>query len=318
MADRDEELITGEFARARSAEGEETLAIRAEITETRERMGDTIEEIGERLNPRHLKQQVKEDVRDATIGRVENMAHNAADRVKEARRTIAETVRENPIPAALAGIGLGWLYLNSRKHDSHDQYGYGRSGEWRSGGAGYGREMSGGYSGRTTGYGAGYAERGYREGGRFGEREEEGKLEHLRERVSEAGHKVGERASELGHNVAEGASHLGERAQEVASDVAHNVAETTRRQAQRVEDRFYENPLMVGAASLALGLATGMAMPPTRTESKLMGGARDQFMNRVKETAEETTDKVKHVAERVADEAQDTAKEAAREEGLTG
>ncbi len=314
MEDRNEELITGEFAHARSPGGDETLAIRAEITETRERMGDTIEEIGERLNPRHLKQQVKEDVRDATIGRVENMAHNAADRVKETRRTITETVRENPIPAALAGIGLGWLYLNSRKQEKRDSFGYG---DWRSADSGYGRGFSGGYGGRATGYGGGYAERGYREGG-IGGQEEEGKLEHLRERASDAGHKMGERASELGHDIAEGASHLGERTQEIASGVAHSVAETTRHQAQRVEDRFYENPLMVGAASLALGLAAGMAMPPTRTETRLMGEARDQFVDRVKETAEETGEKVKHVAERVADEAGDTAKEAAREEGLTG
>src|SRR3712207_2869243 len=94
---------------------EDPAAIRAEIHETRERMGDTIEQIGERLNPNRLKEQVKENIRDATIGRVETMATNAVERVNETRRTFANTVRENPIPAAMVGIGLGWLIFNQRR-----------------------------------------------------------------------------------------------------------------------------------------------------------------------------------------------------------
>ena len=78
----------------------EVVTIRAEIAETRERLGDTIEEIGERLNPRNIKEQVKENIRDATIGRVENMAHSAVDRVNDTRRNITDTIKENPIPAA--------------------------------------------------------------------------------------------------------------------------------------------------------------------------------------------------------------------------
>src|ERR687886_211968 len=93
-------------------------AIRAEIAETRERLGDTIEEIGERLNPRHIKEQVKQNVREATIGRVENMAHSAVDRVNDTRRTITDTIRDNPIPAALVGVGLGWLIYNGTRQGS--------------------------------------------------------------------------------------------------------------------------------------------------------------------------------------------------------
>src|SRR5918992_5511475 len=95
----------------------ETTIIRAEIRETRERMGETIEEIGERLNPNRLKAQVKEDIREATIGRVENAARNTVERVSEAPRSIANVMRENPIPAAMIGIGLGWLLFNRRERN---------------------------------------------------------------------------------------------------------------------------------------------------------------------------------------------------------
>src|ERR671939_285741 len=117
MAERTDESMRGDerpLGRAEDAADAETAAIRAEIRDTRERMGDTIEEIGERLNPRHLKEQVKHDIREATIGRVENMAQSTADRVSQTRRTITDTVRENPIPAAMIGIGLGWLIWSGR------------------------------------------------------------------------------------------------------------------------------------------------------------------------------------------------------------
>src|SRR3712207_9506325 len=98
MSERDPTIIGNDAPR-----GEDPAVIRAEIHETRERLGDTIEEIGERLNPNRLKEQVKDNIRDATIGRGENMAHQAVERVSATRRTFTNTVREHPIPAALVG-----------------------------------------------------------------------------------------------------------------------------------------------------------------------------------------------------------------------
>src|SRR5919204_2773995 len=103
MAERTDDLPSGddrtimgtEQPAAGSDAESDPAVIRAEIAETRERLGDTIEEIGERLNPRHIKAQVKENVREATIGRVENMAQSAVDRVSDTRRTITDTIKEN-------------------------------------------------------------------------------------------------------------------------------------------------------------------------------------------------------------------------------
>src|SRR6202044_1914303 len=54
----------------------------------------------------------KESIREATLGRVENIATQAGDVMNSTKDTLIETVRRNPIPAALTGIGLAWLLMN--------------------------------------------------------------------------------------------------------------------------------------------------------------------------------------------------------------
>ena len=106
---------------------EDTAAIRADIRDTRDRMSQTLDGIGERLNPQLLKERVREEIRDrkdhlkenireATIGRVENMARSAANTVNATRSSITDTIRDNPLPAAMVAIGLGWLLFNGRRN----------------------------------------------------------------------------------------------------------------------------------------------------------------------------------------------------------
>lgn len=332
MADRQNELTSGERRRIGQPDREpsdtaDTAALRAEIRDTRERMGDTIEAIGEKLNPSHLKQQVKHDIREATIGRVETMAHTAADRVNDTRRTITDTIRENPIPATMVGIGLGWLFWNGRREtNGHDREFYGGSGYDRfDASRGY-AEQEGGYAGSAYGtprggYAQGYAGGQQHEG--VTDRVRHG-AEHARERAHDVKESVRERAQDLGETVSEKAGDLADRAQDTFERVSHGahraantVSYEARRRAHRVEDRFYESPLAIGALTLAVGMAAGMAVPATRREERLMGQARDQFVDKAKHVAEDTKEKVQHVAERVVDEAKATAKESAREEGLT-
>ena len=139
MPERTDDFVPGddiELARNddERSEADNAAELRAEIRETRERMGDSLEQLGERLNPGNIKDRVKQDIRDATIGKVENMAHSAADQLDEARqtigdaqRTVVDVVRDNPIPAAMVGIGLGWIAYNVRQRGSRGSLGYGRS-----------------------------------------------------------------------------------------------------------------------------------------------------------------------------------------------
>jgi ElaB/YqjD/DUF883 family membrane-anchored ribosome-binding protein len=304
---RDEDRPRAESSPGDAVEIEETTVIRAEIVDTRERMSDTLDEIGERLNPHVVKEQVtervKDGIRDATIGRVENMARNTADKVQEARSSIADTIRDNPIPASMIAIGLGWLMWNGRADRSENRY----RGQYRgvspyAGGAyGYGAGATG-YGAGATGTGAAY--RGFEESD-----ESRGTVDRARERASQLGDKAKQRAGDMAHR----AQHAGESVIEGAHDLADTVVDRTKRGAGRVEDTFYENPIAIGAVTVALGIAAGLAAPTTDREVKLMGDARDRLVDRVKDTVEETVDKAEHVAERVVDE----TKTAAREEGLT-
>ena len=83
----------------------EVADIRAEIEETRIEMGGTLNELGDRLEPSHLVEQAKENVREATIGRVEETAKGVTDMVME-------TIKQNPIPSAMAAAGLALLWAN--------------------------------------------------------------------------------------------------------------------------------------------------------------------------------------------------------------
>lgn len=101
----------------------ETAQLRAGIEHTRAEMGTTIDAIQAQLNPEHIAHKVREQVREqfeeaktsvrnATIGKAETLMRDASDTMNEAGYTLNDTIRHNPIPAAMVAIGLGWLFMN--------------------------------------------------------------------------------------------------------------------------------------------------------------------------------------------------------------
>ena len=111
----DVEQLTGDDA-------EEANEIRAEIAQTRINMGGTLNELGDRLEPGNLVNQAKENVYDATVGRVEETAKGMSDMV-------IDTIKRNPIPAAIAGAGLAMLWANrSSGTKNYEVAGYNQSG----------------------------------------------------------------------------------------------------------------------------------------------------------------------------------------------
>ena len=82
-----------------------TEAIRGDIEHTRKKMSGTIDEIQERLSPTRLVNEAKETVREATVGKVTGMMNSASD----SAQGIVERIKENPMSAAMIGIGAWWL-----------------------------------------------------------------------------------------------------------------------------------------------------------------------------------------------------------------
>jgi ElaB/YqjD/DUF883 family membrane-anchored ribosome-binding protein len=234
-----------------------------EIAYTREEMTGTVEEIGDRLDPRNIVAEAKGTVRDATIGKVEEMATTAGDMVnnvgqtaQEAGSGIFDTIRRNPLPAALIGIGVTWLAMSNRST------GY-RSSEWTSGG-----RWNTGSTWDTTGsrrFAGDYQGSGEGLTDKFG-----GAVGQVQGKAGEAVGQVQGKAGEVASTVQQSAAQL----PYVAKQVQDNAGRVVQ-----------ENPLAVGAIALAVGAAVGMALPTTRPEHEIMGQARDSLIGRAESAA---------------------------------
>src|SRR5687768_16735750 len=123
---------------------EETEQIKAEIEETRNQMGETIDAIQERLSFANISEQVSETVNnaiesakdtayDATIGKAVNFMKNVGDGVGNSNAF--QTVRRNPVPFALLGIGAGLLAYQTFGGRGTKRFGNGPSrqlrGDWQ-------------------------------------------------------------------------------------------------------------------------------------------------------------------------------------------
>lgn len=286
--------------------------LRTEIENTRDRMSDTLDQLGERLNPNRIKQQVRDNVREATIGRVEDMAKHAADRVNDTRDGLLNTIRDNPIPAAMIGIGLGWMLFNGRR-ETHAHTHSVQAGAR----PGYVGNIDGvtprliqddaaGGIGASISHDGGGGLRGHASDIAATAREHVSDVAATaREHVSDVSHRAGERLGSVKDTATEKAGDVAHRVQHVAS----GLVETTRYRAGRAEDRFartlQDNPLAVGAVAIAVGMAAGFAIPETERENEILGPARDKLMDRARTAASQAKARATEVAERVKEVAEE-------------
>jgi len=247
-----------------------------DIEVTRVELVRTADELGRRLDPANVMENAKQTARDATVGKVEAMATQAGDMVSEAgmqaRETgygIVDTVRRNPVPAALAGLGIAWLWMSRTPNDRRQMryvgnYGwgdpnntdrYGASGS-RSRRAGSGVLDSAGDAAGNAVDAAGRSIRG------------------ARESASDAAESVGRRADDMMDDARRTIDEVGPNVRYAAEE----AGDTARR---LVED----NPLAAGAIALAVGTAVGLAMPATRVEQDLMGDAGSRVIDQAQEAA---------------------------------
>ena len=301
-------------------------------------MSETLDELSDRLNPNRLKAQVKDNIREATVGRVEDMARNARDRVNETGHGMVDRIRENPIPAAMVGIGLGWLLFGGRRREERTMWERSYVGDagW-DGTTGYVGDLSattprlmqddaGGGMGSTVSHEPGVVDKVRDRVTGIGETVRDGTTDFVStagDRVHETQERVVERVGEVRERAGEVIGDVAGRARHIASD----IGDGTRRGFYSATDRFdstlNDNPVAIGVVALAVGMAAGLAIPESRRERQMMGPYRDQLVDRVRETVDETRERVQNVAERVVDETKDAArelvseaKETAKSEGL--
>jgi len=252
--------------------------IREEIAQTRDDMSETIEAIQDRLKPSTVVANATERVKSATTEKVKQMANTAGDAANRVmHNSFADTVRENPWPVAMIGIGAAWLWMRSRSD----------SGQYRTGRYAYGDD--------------------------YAERDEYGIENDWRRRTAPA--RMTYRTSDAGEDL--GYYDQSDQQGSSVGEYVDSVRATARRTSRRTQNGFNhvlrENPLALGAAATIVGAAIGMTLPETVVENEWMGDARDNVVERAKEMAGDAAervgaaaDQVKDVASRAADAAKGT------------
>jgi hypothetical protein len=264
---------------ADAAELEQQIAV------TREQMAETVQAIGEKLSPTNIVAGAKDTVREATIGRVEDVADAATDMIGESVRTaqgagsgLLDTIRANPIPAAMAAIGIAWLWRSRPTN--------GRGLEWNGRSR---RAWDDRFDGRDR-YGA---------SGAWGTSGADSDRWRGSQTSADADRRSGEIATRAGESFSDSAARAGsavsqfqQGAGRAVDEAARQAAITTRQAQGQFERLFDDSPLVVGAAALGVGALAATLLPNTEFEERLYGEPRDRLVGQVEEVAHDAIDRV--------------------------
>ena len=234
---------------------------------------------------RDVTEQATLALREATIGKVESMAHTATETAGGLRATVLATIKANPVPAALGGLGLGWMMLN-------------RPGG--SGSQGYRTDSGQAYGMNTAAQPAYRGQSSSGSGGSSGPGS-------ARQKIGEISDTVQDNAGQVVDRVQETAGQMVDQVQETGGHVAEQVQEQASRAQGFLQREMEENPLLVGAVAALIGGVLAGTVPVTRREDQFLGHRRDQFMSSARELTEDTVDKVARVVGEAKSAAQDEA-----------
>jgi hypothetical protein len=206
----------------------EPREIEREIDATRADMKATLDALEHRLSFDRLV--------ELTIGRIK-------DRGGEFAGNLTDAATQNPVPALLTSIGLGWMMLSSHRgaRGNHNGFGNGDSG-------GESSELGGSVAAT-------------RDTVRRAVDSTRGTLQH----AADSSHEAIEHATE---SLRAG----GEKAKEQL-DVAR----------ERMDRLLNEQPLLLGAFGIAVGAVIGALLPATENENRWLGPVRDKTSDLVAE-----------------------------------
>lgn len=314
--------MTQEYAMERNS-----AALKADIERTRNDMSHKIDRISQRVSPEYLKDQAQDAMRTAMNEGADTVVNYVRDHAADLGSTLFDAVKHNPVPVALIGLGVGWLLVEglseqsggNRRHRHHSPYNYNTQGY------GYEDHLGGADFNTQRGYTANAfsANAPQRTQGSYTE-ENGGFVNQVRHRAEDLVNTVGDKVEQMTDAVSERTGQVTDKVQQWGNQVSH-MGEQTRHQAQhgvgQVQHLAESNPLSLGLAALAVGVAVGLALPATRRESQIMGPWRDQAMEkaqsmtqdvkqRVQEVVEEAKPELQQIAAKVVEDVKHTGKEA--------
>jgi hypothetical protein len=306
------------MAETRTDPGDRGVAeLEREVDQERARLSATIDALQSKASLGNIVDEVMKVVRE-----------NGGDM----GRNLGRTVRDNPLPALLTGVGLAWLMMGSgrpaeRWYDEDDRPYRGAYrdrtipvGDRGSGSAllDSGEEMAGKYDAGNV-YNADALGDERQAGPGLAERTA-GAMADVGARASEAVSGLGERASHMAHAAGARMSSAGEAAWGAGDAARARLAQARRGAAhagtdarQTFDDLLEEQPLVLGALALAVGAAIGGALPASRAENRVFGARSDQAKEALRKVAGEEGRKLQATAAAVVEEAGSIVEETSAE-----
>jgi hypothetical protein len=206
-------------------------------------------------------------------------------------RGLQDAVRQNPVSAALIGMGVLWMFTGGSKITAAAAL---LSPAARATGTGTASGL------QASANAAGAAGEGLRGA-------TSRVADTVRETVADVAAAVGNTASQA-YDTARGA------VTDSASEIKDNFPDGTRAAAGmastlqgNLKDTFERQPLLLGAIGLVLGAGMAAAVPPTQLETEYAGDAAEKVTAQVKEFASAQVDRVSAAAERTLEAVKDEA-----------
>jgi len=234
-------------------------------------------------DPRELEREVEQqraEVQDSLNALVERfmperMLERALDSLRhggggDLTRGLVETVRANPVPAALTATGLVWMLLAGQKP----------------------RQASSGRSHR----GAQSATAGFTGGADYSDELSPSSASYGVDPVYDP--HAGEGHHELG---ADESHHRGARLRHVSDKTRRMASQSREAASSGFESLMQRQPLALGVIGLALGVIVGAAIPISRRESEMLGPQRDRLARKASQFAEQAAVKVDEVGRHISE-----------------
>lgn len=175
---------------------------------------------------------------------------------------LTDTLKANPVPAVLTGVGLAWLMLGQNH-----------------------RPVEG--VGRTRGVGDSLASARDRLG--QASHEAGSRMAEARSQLSDGAHHAGERVSEATR-----------RARQRLDDAGTRLGHGATRAREGFDHLRQEQPLALGVLGIAVGALIAATLPPTRREDQWLGETRDQLGEQLRHKAKEGYEQVSAKGEEMA------------------
>lgn len=244
----------------------ETDRIEADLQQSRHRLNDTLEALGQKLSPGQMV--------DEVLGLAQGQAGDFA-------KKLGGQVKENPLPTLLIAAGVGMLLLNRNQSSGHNI----DADDWH-----HERKFRSLEEARwSTTRNIGESDADYEE-----------RVHHayvktldLKQRAGEAAHEFKERVTKTVEGIKANAEGARERMSAALGNAKHSMQDQARKLGQTAsnarhsaENMYEETPLAAGAIALTIGALVGAATPLSRPEREALSGVADKAVSKGADLAE--------------------------------